>query len=176
MTRSEGEEDRAPAADFAASDRIADLVIDDGAAGPPGEVDLENERRVAIFDILEENRFRLTTAAAPAGPFRLRLAVGDQALRFEATGPDGAVRSHDLPLAAFSQLVSDYLAVCEDYRDAIRRLAPSQIEALDAARRAAHSEASAGLQTALAPFAAIDRPTARRLFTLICALRVGAPW
>ncbi len=156
---------------FAQTDRIGAVSVEDDAA-PPSEI--EQERRVAIFDLVEENRFRLRGAD---GPHRLTVARAGApvpgyvfTVRPEAGGEARRILVDDPALAEAS---SEYLALCAVYRDAVRRLPPSQIESADAERRAAHDEASELLRRALNPEVETDAPTARRLFTLCCALDAG---
>ena len=131
--------------------------------------DVEHERSVAVFDLLEENRFQLV--AGPAGPYRLYLAIVDDRLAFEIRD-DGRspLTTIILALGSFRRLIRDYVLVCDSYYDAIRTAPPSRIEAIDMGRRALHNEASQLLVDRLAGRIDIDPPTARRLFTLICAL------
>lgn len=147
----------------------------DGAAAPTPEI--EQERKVAIFDLLEENSFSLPatdTGAAPAGPYHLTLAIREKRLVFDVnteTAEDAA--EFHLSLSPFRQVVKDYWQICESYFDAVKRLPPSQIEAIDMARRGIHNEGARVLQERLEGKADIDTDTARRLFTLICVLHFG---
>ena len=153
--------------------RICQIEIDEkGLARPTPEI--EQERRVAIFDLLEENSFipaRRPDREMPDGPWRVLLAIREGRLVFDIaieTG-DKAVEFH-LSLGLFRQVVKDYFQICESYFDAVKRLPPSQIEAIDMARRGIHNEGARTLQERLEGKAEIDIDTARRLFTLICAL------
>jgi uncharacterized protein (UPF0262 family) len=123
--------------------------------------DIEHERTVAIFDLLEENRFEL--AGDVQGPYHLTLSIEDSRL-------DKTV----LPLSPFRGVIKDYFTVCESYYEAIKRLSPSQIEALDMGRRAVHNEGSELLRERLDGKITMDFNTARRLFTLICVLHIRA--
>lgn len=148
--------------------RLVAIRLDDGGLAPPGP-EAEQERRVALFDLLESNVF------APEGiegdAFELDLSVRERRLVFEVTRPGGeAVAEFHLALGPFRRIVKEYFALCESYYDAVRGLAPSQIEAVDEARRALHDEGAVDLREKLAGKAGIDAPTARRLFTLVCAL------
>lgn len=156
---------------FAETDRIAAVDIETAAA-PPQEI--EQERRVAVFDLLDENRFRLRGAA---GPYRLtvsRIETPTPAYAF-AVWPEGATEPRRLLVSdpALLDASNEYLALCAVYRDAVRRAPPSQIELADTERRAAHDEASELLRRALAEAVETDATTARRLFTLCCALDAG---
>ena len=160
--------------DFAPTDKLGSLDIDAlGGAAPSPEI--EQERKVAAFDLLEDNSFRLTQRddrAPPPGPYHLRLAEADRKLVFEiSTEADGLVTSFHLSMTPFKRLMSEYFAVCDSYYDAIKTLPASQIEAIDMGRRGLHNEASELLRERLEGKVETDKDTARRLFTLICALR-----
>ncbi len=147
--------------------RIFDIELDETslAAGSP---DAEHERRVAIFDLLEGNSFALEGAS---GPYRLRLAVQEGKLVFDIAGMDGAqLRVLVLSLSPLRRVIKDYFLVCDSYYDAIRHASPAQIEAIDMGRRGLHNEGSQLLAERLRGKVDIDHDTARRLFTLICAL------
>ncbi len=156
--------------------RIAHIEIDDSALPPPTP-EIEQERRVAIFDLLEDNSFVVPGrdgGEAPEGPFRLLLAIRDRLLVFdirtEADEPAAEIR---LSLGPFRQVVKDYYQICASYFDAVKRLPASQIEAIDMARRGIHNEGARILQERLEGKAELDIDTARRLFTLICVLHFG---
>jgi uncharacterized protein (UPF0262 family) len=129
--------------------------------------DQEQERQIAIFDLLEENYFR--PEGAGGGPYELRMGLVENRLLLDVRGP-GYERRHILSLSPFRSLIKDYFMVCESYYEAIRNSTPAQIEALDMGRRGLHNEASDLLRTRLAGKIDTDQDTARRLFTLICAL------
>ncbi|MDQ2067234.1 UPF0262 family protein [Xinfangfangia sp. CPCC 101601] len=158
------------------TNRLCHIEIDEkGLARPTPEI--EQERRVAIFDLLEENRFGLPPREGreiPAGPYRLHLAIREGRLVFgittEAETPAGEFH---LSLGPFRQVVKDYFQICESYFEAVKRLPPSQIEAIDMARRGIHNEGASILQERLSGKAEVDQDTARRLFTLICVLHWG---
>lgn len=157
--------------------RICRIDIDDrGLPAPTPEI--EQERRVAIFDLLEDNSFAVPGRAgqdAPAGPFALGLSIRDGRLVFDVGSGDGErVAAFHLSLGPFRQVVKDYFQICESYFDAVKRLPPSQIEAIDMARRGIHNEGARILQERLDGKAALDIDTARRLFTLVCVLHPGA--
>jgi len=156
--------------------RICHIEIDDTGLAPPTPA-IEQERRVAIFDLLEDNTFVLPPRdgrVAPPGPSRLALAIREGRLVFDIAteGGDKAAEFH-LSLGPFRQVVKDYFQICENYFDAVKRLPPSQIEAIDMARRGIHNEGARTLQDRLDTKAEIDIDTARRLFTLICVLHWG---
>ena len=135
--------------------------------------DIEHERTVAIFDLLEENLFELSGDLQ--GPYHLTLSIEDTRLAFDVRSETGDPLDRTvLPLSPFRGVIKDYFTVCESYYDAIKRLSPSQIEALDMGRRAVHNEGSQLLRERLEGKIVMDLNTARRLFTLICVLHIRA--
>jgi uncharacterized protein (UPF0262 family) len=158
---------------MADADRLIEVTLDDSGLAPPTP-EIEQERRVAIFDLLEENRFALPARdgrPAPRGPFRLELAIRDRRLVFAvSTEAAGTVAAFHLSLTPFNQVVKDYFQICESYFDAVKRLPAGQIEAIDMGRRGIHNEGSRILMERLAGKVETDMATARRLFTLICVL------
>ena len=156
--------------------RIIHIDIDDSALPPPTP-EIEQERRVAVFDLLEDNSFALPDrdGKVPAnGPYKLLLAIRERRLVFDVQTEDArpAAEFH-LSLGPFRQVVKDYYQICESYFDAVKKLPPSQIEAIDMARRGIHNEGARVLQERLEGKAELDIDTARRLFTLICVLHFG---
>jgi uncharacterized protein (UPF0262 family) len=134
-------------------------------------VDVEHERAVAIFDLLEENSF--APKAGFEGPFHLHLAVEENRLVLDVRDTaDATLEKITLPLQPFRGIVRDYFLVCESYYNAIRRASPSQIEAIDMGRRGLHNEGAEMLRERLAERVVIDDNTARRLFTLVCVLHI----
>jgi uncharacterized protein (UPF0262 family) len=129
--------------------------------------DQEQERQIAIFDLLEDNHF--SPEGAEGGPYDLRLSLIEGRLAFDISGP-GYQRRHLLSLSPLRAVVKDYHMICESYFEAIRHATPQKIETLDMGRRAIHDEGSRTLQRRLAGKVDTDNDTARRLFTLICAL------
>ncbi len=129
--------------------------------------DQEQERQIAIFDLLEENYFH--PEGADGGPYDLKMGLVENRLVLDVKGPNYE-RRHILSLSPFRPLIKDYFLICESYYQAIRNSTPSQIEALDMGRRGLHNEASTLLRTRLAGKIETDLDTARRLFTLMCAL------
>ncbi len=129
--------------------------------------DQEQERQIAMFDLLEENYF--FPDGAEGGPYDLRIGLIENRLVLDVKGP-AYERRHILSLSPFRPLIKDYFMICESYYQAIRNSTPAQIEALDMGRRGLHNEASELLRTRLAGKIDTDLDTARRLFTLICAL------
>ena len=156
--------------------RIVYIEIDD-ANLPPPTPEIEQERKVAMFDILEENSFTLpdrADKAYPSGPYRLGLAIREKRLVFDVKteGQQKAAEFH-LSLSPFRQVVKDYWAICESYYDAVKNMPPSQIETIDMARRGIHDEGARILEERLDGKAKVDNDTARRLFTLMCVLHFG---
>ena len=151
---------------------ITHIEIDDRALPPPTP-EIEQERRVAIFDLLEQNEFALASDRE-AGPFHLRLAIREKRLVFDIAAETGeqAAEFH-LSLGPFRQVVKDYFQICESYFEAVKKLPPSQIEAIDMARRGIHNEGARVLQERLDEKIVLDNDTSRRLFTLICVLHFG---
>jgi uncharacterized protein (UPF0262 family) len=139
----------------------------DPASLAAASTEAEHEREVAIFDLLEENSF--APVDAPDGPYDLRLSLVEGRLAFDIAG-DGFERRHILSLTPLRGVIKDYFLVCDSYFDAIRNASPQQIEALDMGRRGLHNEGSERLRERLAGKVELDHGTARRLFTLICAL------
>jgi uncharacterized protein (UPF0262 family) len=145
-------------------------IDDNGLARPTPEMD--QERKVAIFDLLEENFFAIPRAAEFPGPYRLLLALRDGRLVFAvSTEAGGKVAEFHLSLGPFRQVVKDYFQICESYFEAVRLLPPARIEAIDMARRGIHNEGARVLEERLEGKAVVDAPTARRLFTLICVMQ-----
>ena len=146
--------------------RLQSVEIDDESLAAVSR-DQEQERQIAIFDLLEENYF--APDGAEGGPYDLRMGLLENRLVLDVTGPNYE-RRHILSLSPFRGLIKDYFMICESYYQAIRNSTPAQIEALDMGRRGLHNEASELLQTRLKGKIETDLDTARRLFTLICAL------
>ena len=147
--------------------RLCDVVLDDtiGRATP----DVEHERAVAIFDLIEENTFEPIGHAG--GPYRLNISLLDSKLVFAIRTESGEdVATHILSLTPFRRIVKDYFLICESYYQAIRSSTPSQIEAIDMGRRGIHNEGSQTLMDRLSGKIKFDFDTARRLFTLVCVL------
>ena len=150
------------------SNCLVAITLDENSIGRSNP-DVEHERAVAIYDLLEENTF--TPQGDEGGPFALHLSVTGQRLVFDIRREDGApVMAHLLSLAPLRRIVKDYYTVCDSYYAAIRTATPDRIEALDMGRRALHDEGSNVLMERLKRKVDIDFDTARRLFTLICVL------
>ncbi len=148
--------------------RLTDVELDEsiGRSTP----DIEHERAVAIFDLIEENSFA-PVGDATGGPYRLKLSLVESRLVFAIAREDGsAVVTHILSLTPFRRIVRDYHMICESYYEAIRSATPSHIEAIDMGRRGLHNDGSQTLMDRLAGKIEVDFDTARRLFTLVCVL------
>ncbi|MCL4108726.1 UNVERIFIED_CONTAM: hypothetical protein GTU68_049067 [Idotea baltica] len=157
--------------------RLVHIELDDSNLPAP-TAEIDQERKVAIFDLLEENSFSLPKRedrAPPDGPYQLFLSIREKRLVFDVTtqAHEKAAEFH-LSLGPFRQVVKDYFLICESYFDAVKNLPPSQIETIDMARRGIHNEGARVLQERLEGKADLDNDTARRLFTLICVLHFGA--
>lgn len=156
---------------------ISRIEIDDRNLPPPTP-EIEQERRVAIFDLIEKNTFDLPKRVdreIPDGPYAVELAIREKRLVFDiATDAGNKAAEFHLSLSPFRQVVKDYWQICESYFDAVKNMPPSQIETIDMARRGIHNEGARILAERLEDKADIDHDTARRLFTLICVLHFGA--
>jgi uncharacterized protein (UPF0262 family) len=157
--------------------RITQIDIDDTGLAPPTP-EIEQERKVAIFDLLEDNRFAPVPRGEqqpPEGPYALHLSIRDKRLVFDVTTEPGGEKAGEfhLSLGPFRQVVKDYFQICESYFDAVKKLPPAQIETIDMARRGIHNEGARVVMERLAGKAEVDIDTARRLFTLICVLHWG---
>ncbi len=157
-----------------ADPRISHIELDD-ATILWRNADIEQERRIAIFDLIEDNVFKPLRAfdAGHEGPYRLRLAVRDGRLSLEIGDEAGnPLEAMVLGLARLRRPVREYFAVCESYYQAIRRASAQEIETIDMARRGIHDAAAETLLERLEGEIETDHPTARRLFTLICVLHI----
>jgi uncharacterized protein (UPF0262 family) len=152
--------------DAKTSQHLKSIVIDDDSLAAASR-DQEQERQVAIFDLLDSNYFE--PAESEGGPYDLRLSLIENRLAFDIVGPTYE-RRHLLSLSPFRGVIKDYFMICDSYYSAIRSSTPQQIEALDMGRRGLHNEGSSLLRERLDGKVKTDLDTARRLFTLICAL------
>ena len=135
--------------------------------------DIEHERKIAVYDLLEENCFEPLGAGAGAGPFELALSIIERRLVFDIKREGGEPLGQiHLSMTPFRKIIKDYFMLCESYYDAIRNAAPAQIETVDMARRAMHNEGSDILRDRLQDKIRLDENTARRLFTLICSFHL----
>ena len=163
--------------DFAVTDRLVavNLIEDRPRARTP---EIEQELNVAIYDLIEENRFR--PAPRPdednaEGPFRLGIGMAERMLLLSVKSEsDELISELHLSLSPLRGIIKDYFAICEQYFDAVKRLPPSKIEAIDMGRRGLHNEGAELLAERLEGKLDCDQQTARRLFTVICALQFQA--
>ena len=150
--------------------RIVEINLDERSLAP-ATADIEHERRVAIYDLLEDNFFKPNGAGE--GPFELYLSNVEKRLVFDVRRQGGAALGQvHLSMTPLRKIIKDYFLLCESYYDAIRNAAPAQIETIDMARRAMHNEGSEILQGRLKDKIDVDDNTARRLFTLICSFHM----
>jgi len=152
--------------DVKSSQSLKSILIDEDSLAAASR-DQEQERQVAIFDLLDGNYFE--PAEAAGGPYDLKLSLVENRLAFDITGPNYE-RRHLLSLSPFRGVIKDYFMICDSYYSAIRNSSPQQIEALDMGRRGLHNDGSNLLRERLEGKVKTDLDTARRLFTLICAL------
>jgi len=157
-----------------ADHRIIDVSLDERTI-LWRSADIEQERRIAIFDLIEDNHFapQKTHADGYTGPYRIALSVEEGRLAIEIKREDDSpLETHILGLGRFRRSIRDYFAICDSYYQAIRNATPAQIETVDMARRGIHNDSAELLRQALEGKIAIDFDTARRLFTLICVLHI----
>ena len=148
--------------------RLVAVTLDETSIGR-SSADVEHERAVAIYDLLEHNSF--APVGHEGGPYWLNLAVVSNRLMFEVrTADEQAVVTHHLSLTPLKRIVKDYFMICDSYYAAIRTATPSQIEAIDMGRRGLHNEGSELLMERLKNKIELDFDTARHLFTLVTVL------
>lgn len=150
--------------------RLANITLDEHSVVRRSP-EVEHERAVAIYDLLEGNHF--APAEIDKGPFNLHLAIEESRLQFDIRDEsEQPLTKVALPLSPFRRLIKDYFTVCESYFEAIKTASPSRIESIDMGRRGLHNEGSELLRERLDGKIEIDFDTARRLFTLICILHI----
>ena len=150
--------------------RLASITLDEQSVVHRSRA-IEQEREVAIYDLLEKNSFRLE--GSEGGPYNLVLGLEENLLVFDVSLVDGTTHGKvQLSLTPLRKVVKDYFLICENYYKAIRTAPPHQIEALDMARRTLHDEGARELQKRLEGKVETDFDTARRLFTLVCVLQM----
>ncbi len=150
--------------------RIANLFLDERTV-VRRSAQVEHERRVAIFDLLEDNRFVPTGGFS--GPYTLHLSIRGNRLVFDVRDEaDGPMTTFRMGLGPFRSVIRDYFVVCDSYYGAIKMASRERIEAIDVGRRSLHDEGAELLRQRLAGKAEIDTDTARRMFTLICVLHI----
>ena len=150
--------------------RLLDVTLDENSLAS-ASTNAEHERRIALFDLKEANSFEL--AGQDRGPYLLQLSLNEGRLALDVSTEQGErVALHHLAMSSLRKLIKDYTLICDSYHNAIRTASPSQIEAIDMGRRGLHNEAAEVLSEALGDKIKVDVETARRLFTLVCALHV----
>ncbi len=150
--------------------RLVDVSLDESSLAPTSPA-TEHERRIALFDLKEANSFEV--GGEDRGPYLLLLSLNEGRLAFDVSTEQGErVCLHHVPMSALRKLIKDYVLICDTYHNAIRTAPPSRIEAIDMGRRGLHNEAAEVLSEALRSKITVDVETARRLFTLVCALHV----
>ena len=151
-----------------AAARLVRVTLDESVTGRSNP-DVEHERAVAIYDLLDDNSF--SPVGHDGGPYWLHLTITGNRLVFDVRLPDSApIVAHHLSLTPLKRIVKDYFLMCDSYYQAIRTASPSRIEAIDMGRRGLHNEGSELLMARLDGKIAMDFDTARRLFTLISVL------
>lgn len=152
--------------------RLVNVILDESTV-VRRHPDLEHERAVAIYDLLDDNHF-LPAKLPDGGPFSLHLAIQENRLVFDVRDASDAETLESVPVSVspFRRIVKDYFTVCESYFEAIKTASPSRIEAIDMGRRGLHNEGAELLRERLAGRIEIDQNTARRLFTLLCVLHI----
>jgi uncharacterized protein (UPF0262 family) len=154
--------------------RISEIELDE-ATILSRNADIEQERRIAIFDLIEENAFKPARAFAAGheGPYKLRLSVHEGRLQLDISDTGGnLIETLILGLGRFRRPVREYFAICDSYYQAVRKASAAEIETIDMARRGVHNEAAEMLLEKLEGKVETDHATARRLFTLICVLHI----
>ncbi len=150
-------------------DRLSEIFLDEDTI-PPGAIDIDHERRVAIFDLVEENAFAIP--GRDDGPYTMTISQEESKLTFDVRTSDGEQAvSIVLSMTPFRPLLKDYFMVCETYYSAIRTASPRRIEAIDRERTKLHNEGAELMAQRLSEKVTIDQGTARRLFTLVSTLR-----
>jgi len=152
------------------SERLTNVTLDDSTVVRRSP-EVEHERAVAIYDLLEDNAFR--PSGDYGGPYHLHLSIAENRLLLDISSEqENPLDTVTLPLLPFRRVVKDYFTVCETYYEAIKTASPAKIESIDMGRRGLHNEGSELLQERLEGKIEIDFDTARRLFTLICVLHI----
>lgn len=148
-------------------DRLSEITLDEKSLGR-ANANIEHEREVAIFDILDGNVF--TVDGLGAGPYKLHLTAVEDRLVMSIVASDGGKTEQTVGLSPLKRIIKDYFLVCESYYEAVRTAPPARIQAIDVNRRGLHDDGSKVLRERLAPKISVDADTARRLFTLVCSL------
>ncbi len=156
--------------DANAKSRLIDVQLDEASVGRRS-AEVEHERAIAIYDLLEDNHFEPVGCAE--GPYRLRLSLEENRLIFDIRDDkDEHLGRVPLPMLPFRRIIKEYFQICESYYDAIKHAPPSRIEAIDMGRRGLHNDGSELLRERLEGKIELDHNTARRLFTLLCVLHI----
>ncbi|MCY4543417.1 MAG: UPF0262 family protein [Rhodobacteraceae bacterium] len=159
---------------MSSTNRLCSIRIDDSDLPAPSP-EVSQERKVAIFDLLENNRFELADRDGQKmqeGPYSLVISIWDGRLVFDVGSSDGTtIVKFYLSLAPMRQTMKDYFAICSSYYNAVKKLPRAQIETVDMARRGIHNEGARSLRRRLKGKIDVDTATAKRLFTLVCALQ-----
>lgn len=143
----------------------------DAATLPSATAEIEHERRVAIFDLVEKNSFHpVEDLDKVGGPYDLKLSLQDNRLVFDIVSARDFNRTYALSLTPLKTVLKDYVLICDSYYEALRGSSATQIEAVDMGRRGLHNEGAEALKARLEGKVELDHETARRLFTLVCAL------
>jgi uncharacterized protein (UPF0262 family) len=149
--------------------RLVNVMLDEETIGRSNP-DVEHERKIAIYDLVEQNVFA-PDGHENEGPFALHLSITGARLVFDIRREDGTpIVAHLFSLTPLRRIVKDYYLICDSYYQAIRTATPDKIEAIDMGRRGIHNEGSRILMERLKGKVKVDVDTARRLFTLICVL------
>lgn len=160
--------DQSVAASEKSRDRLVEITLDAKSIARTN-ANIEHEREVAIFDILDGNSFRV--GGVDGGPYKLNLALTEERLLLHIIpSEEGETIEHAIALTPLKRIVKDYFMICESYYEAVRTAPPARIQAIDVSRRALHDEGSVLLKDKLQPKIAVDEDTSRRLFTLVCSL------
>jgi uncharacterized protein (UPF0262 family) len=155
-----------------ANSRLIDVQLDEKTVGRRSP-EVEHERAIAIYDLLEDNYFEPVGCAE--GPYKLRLSLEENRLIFDIKDSDeNHLGRVPLPILPFRRIIKEYLEICRSYYDAIKSAAPSRIEAIDMGRRGLHNDGSELLRERLEGKIELDTNTSRRLFTLLCVLHIRA--
>ncbi|MBL4740348.1 MAG: UPF0262 family protein [Sneathiella sp.] len=152
--------------------RIVKITLDEKSV-VRRNADIEHERKVAIFDLIDQNHFSICDMGEK-GPFSLHLGIEENRLIFDIREEDDdtVLLRLPLPVSTFRRLIKDYFLICDSYFTAIKKESPSKIEAIDMGRRGLHNEGTELLLERLQGKVETDFDTARRLFTLICVLHI----
>ena len=151
---------------------IVKIMLDEGSF-LRRRPEVEHERAVALFDLLERNTFELSGEGAIPSPYHVSLALKYDRLVFVLSTPkDELIQDIVLSVRPFRSIIKDYFMICESYFDAIKTMSPTKIEAIDMGRRGLHSEGAEMLKERLSEYIVLDHDTARRLFTLLCVLHM----